>query len=72
MGLKDKLAQATWKVETVDEKPYNRKPAPPLITSTLQQESNRKLGLSSKETMSLAQRLYEQGFITYMRTDSQT
>jgi DNA topoisomerase-1 len=59
-----------WKVESVDEKPVSRKPAPPFITSTLQQEANRKLGLSARETMRIAQSLYERGFITYMRTDS--
>jgi DNA topoisomerase-1 len=58
------------KVVSVDEKPVSRKPAPPFITSTLQQEANRKLGLSSREAMQVAQKLYEQGFITYMRTDS--
>ena len=57
-------------VSNVEEKPVSRKPAPPFITSTLQQESNRKLGLSSRETMQVAQKLYERGFITYMRTDS--
>jgi DNA topoisomerase-1 len=57
-------------VEEVDEKPISRKPAPPFITSTLQQEANRKLGLSSRETMQIAQKLYERGIITYMRTDS--
>jgi DNA topoisomerase I len=59
-----------WTVTEVEEKPVNRKPYAPFITSTLQQESNRKLGLSSRETMQVAQKLYEQGFITYMRTDS--
>lgn len=57
-------------VTEVDEKPVTRKPAPPFITSTLQQEANRKLGLSARETMSVAQNLYEEGLITYMRTDS--
>lgn len=66
---RDLLAN-NWKVQEVVEKPVSRRPAPPFITSTLQQESNRKLGLSSRETMQLAQKLYEQGFITYMRTDS--
>ncbi len=60
----------TWTVAEVEEKPLTRKPYAPFITSTLQQESNRKLGLSSRETMQVAQKLYEQGFITYMRTDS--
>lgn len=59
-----------WIVSDVEEKPTFRKPAAPFITSTLQQEANRKLGLSSRETMQVAQKLYEQGFITYMRTDS--
>ncbi len=59
-----------WIVLEVEEKPVNRKPSTPFITSTLQQEANRKLGLSSRETMQVAQKLYEQGFITYMRTDS--
>ncbi|MCO5141820.1 MAG: type I DNA topoisomerase [Oligoflexia bacterium] len=64
------LLKANWKVTKVEEKPVSRKPAPPFITSTLQQESNRKLGLSARETMRIAQTLYERGFITYMRTDS--
>jgi DNA topoisomerase-1 len=59
-----------WSVTDLQEKPLTRKPAPPFITSTLQQEANRKLGLSSKETMRTAQGLYEKGHITYMRTDS--
>jgi DNA topoisomerase-1 len=59
-----------WVVSEVEEKPTTRRPAAPFITSTLQQEANRKLSLSSRETMQVAQKLYEQGFITYMRTDS--
>jgi DNA topoisomerase-1 len=59
-----------WVVTDVEEKPVSRKPAAPFITSTLQQEANRKLGLSSRETMQVAQKLYEKGMITYMRTDS--
>lgn len=68
--LEKELITHAWKVQEVVEKPVSRRPAPPFITSTLQQEANRKLGLSSRETMQLAQKLYEQGFITYMRTDS--
>ena len=59
-----------WQVASVEEKPTVRKPVPPFTTSTLQQESNRKLRLSARETMRTAQGLYEKGFITYMRTDS--
>ena len=65
-----RLDQAEWTVDEVEEKPISRKPAPPFITSTLQQEANRKLGFTSRETMEVAQKLYERGFITYMRTDS--
>lgn len=65
-----KLKGQAWKILEVEEKPVSRKPAAPFITSTLQQEGNRKLGMSSRETMQVAQKLYEQGFITYMRTDS--
>ncbi|MFS4460960.1 type I DNA topoisomerase [Bdellovibrio sp. HCB2-146] len=68
--LANELQSGAWNVTDVEEKPTFRKPAAPFITSTLQQEANRKLGLSSRETMQVAQKLYEQGFITYMRTDS--
>ncbi len=61
---------ATYQVATVETKPASRKPTPPFTTSTLQQEAARKLGFSVKQTMTLAQRLYESGHITYMRTDS--
>ncbi len=70
LKLAGKLKSATWKVTSVEEKPLTSRPAPPFITSTLQQEGNRKLGWSSRDTMRVAQRLYEEGFITYMRTDS--
>lgn len=69
-ALVAKLKGQKFNVKSVEERPVSRKPAAPFITSTLQQESNRKLGLSSRETMQVAQKLYEQGFITYMRTDS--
>jgi DNA topoisomerase-1 len=59
-----------WKVTSMEEKQSTNNPAPPFITSTLQQEGNRKLYLSAKDTMRMAQRLYEEGLITYMRTDS--
>ncbi len=62
--------QSQYKVSDVTVKPLKRTPAPPFTTSTLQQEAARKLGLSVKQTMRLAQRLYEEGLITYMRTDS--
>ncbi|WP_346297788.1 type I DNA topoisomerase [Alistipes sp.] len=61
---------ATFTVARAEEKPAQRFPAPPFTTSTLQQEAGRKLGMSVSQTMSVAQHLYEQGLITYMRTDS--
>ncbi|MEL6389465.1 MAG: type I DNA topoisomerase [Bacteroidota bacterium] len=61
---------AIFKIRDIEIKPTQRKPAPPFTTSTLQQEASRKLGFAVKRTMSTAQRLYEQGHITYMRTDS--
>jgi DNA topoisomerase-1 len=68
--LREAVAAAPWEVAAVEEKPTVRKPVPPFTTSTLQQEANRKLRLSARETMRTAQGLYERGFITYMRTDS--
>lgn len=64
------LAETTYDVRSVESKPYKRSPYAPFRTTTLQQEASRKLGMSSSVTMSVAQRLYENGFITYMRTDS--
>ncbi|MFP4212213.1 MAG: type I DNA topoisomerase [Alkalispirochaeta sp.] len=71
-ALRDTIADEAWIVDEITAKEYTNRPAPPFITSTLQQEGNRKLGLSARETMRTAQRLYEEGFITYMRTDSPT
>ena len=66
------LDGAAFTVASVEEKPYTRRPAAPFMTSTLQQEASRKLRLSAQQTMRVAQRLYENGYITYMRTDSTT
>lgn len=70
--LKEKVLNSSPLVTSVEEKPFTNKPPAPFVTSTLQQESNRKLRLSARHTMSVAQKLYENGFITYMRTDSTT
>ena len=66
----EKCKEATYTVESVSKKPMKRTPAPPFTTSTLQQEAARKLGFSVSQTMMVAQHLYENGRITYMRTDS--
>ena len=68
--LAENLKTANWAVQSIEEKQNSSKPQPPFITSTLQQAGNRKLGLSTRDVMRVAQSLYEQGFITYMRTDS--
>jgi DNA topoisomerase-1 len=68
--LAEGLLDSAFEVQSVEEKPYRRSPFPPFRTSTLQQEAGRRLRFSSARTMSVAQRLYENGYITYMRTDS--
>ena len=69
-GLAQRLTRADFAVRSVERKPYRRSPYAPFRTTTLQQEASRKLGFSASYTMSVAQRLYENGHITYMRTDS--
>ena len=71
-GLVTALDGSTFTVSAVDERPYRSSPKAPFITSTLQQEGGRKLGLTSRQVMQAAQALYEGGYITYMRTDSVT
>ncbi|WP_406154124.1 type I DNA topoisomerase [Streptomyces sp. NBC_01023] len=66
------LADSAFAVRSVESKPYRRSPYAPFRTTTLQQEASRKLGFGAKSTMQVAQKLYENGFITYMRTDSTT
>ncbi|WP_405585182.1 type I DNA topoisomerase [Streptomyces sp. NBC_01190] len=66
------LADSHFSVRSVESKPYRRSPYAPFRTTTLQQEASRKLGFGAKATMQVAQKLYENGFITYMRTDSTT
>jgi DNA topoisomerase I len=70
--LAGRLQDATFSVKSVERKPYRRQPYAPFRTTTMQQEASRKLGFSTKYTMQMAQRLYENGHITYMRTDSIT
>ncbi|GLW13168.1 DNA topoisomerase 1 [Microtetraspora sp. NBRC 13810] len=71
-ALAGRLRDSSFRVRSVERKPYTRKPYAPFRTTTMQQEASRKLGFSAKYTMQVAQRLYENGFITYMRTDSIT
>ena len=71
-AIAEAVPSAAVTVRSVQEKPYTRRPSAPFTTSTLQQEASRKLRLSSRNAMRVAQRLYENGYITYMRTDSTT
>jgi DNA topoisomerase-1 len=71
-GLASRLEDSSYTVGRVERKPYSRRPSAPFMTSTLQQEASRKLRYSAQTTMRVAQRLYENGYITYMRTDSTT
>src|SRR5690606_31372048 len=72
-ALADALAgQLPWKVTSVEERPTSQRPYAPFTTSTLQQEANRKLGFSADRTMRAAQRLFQEGIISYHRTDSTT
>ena len=71
-GLAARLDGREFTVQGVEEKPYRRRPYAPFMTTTLQQEAGRKFRWSAQQVMRIAQRLYENGFITYMRTDSTT
>jgi DNA topoisomerase-1 len=71
-GLASRLESSSFSVARVERKPYVRRPSPPFMTSTLQQDASRKLRFTAQTTMRIAQRLYENGYITYMRTDSTT
>jgi DNA topoisomerase I len=69
-SLAERVRRGQFRVTNVEDKPYTSKPYPPFTTSTLQQEANRKLGFTARHAMRVAQSLYENGHITYMRTDS--
>src|SRR5690606_6650956 len=71
-GLRERLDGQPFTVTSVETKPYTSKPKPPFITSTLQQVGGSRLRMSARQVMSIAQGLYEEGYITYMRTDSTT
>jgi DNA topoisomerase-1 len=72
LALRDGLAGSSFAVRTVEDKPFTSRPKPPFMTSTLQQEGGRKLRMSAAQVMRVAQDLYQNGYITYMRTDSTT
>ncbi|MEX2168060.1 MAG: type I DNA topoisomerase [Pirellulales bacterium] len=69
-ALVQRVASGEFRVTNIEDKPYSTRPYPPFTTSTLQQEANRKMGFTARRTMQVAQSLYENGHITYMRTDS--
>src|SRR5208283_3224261 len=71
-ALREQIGRGTAQVASVEDRPYTTRPYPPFTTSTLQQEANRKYGFTARQTMKVAQSLYENGHITYMRTDSTT
>lgn len=72
LALAERLQPAQFRITALEDRPYTTRPAAPFTTSTMQQEANRKLGFTARKTMQVAQSLYENGYITYMRTDSTT